>query len=144
MLPKIFCCAFSKKEGKGTANNQDSMPDARILLVANFRKKLGEGNALGENLYKLFQGFGPIRQVRVGSTAETKGSAIVVFDYCESADAAVGALHNYSVGGTLLRVTVFDEARDKKAIERRKRERELDAEYREHLKQTSTSATASV
>jgi pre-mRNA branch site protein p14 len=118
------------------------MPDARILMVANFRKKLGDSAALGENLYKLFQGYGPIRQIRVGSTPETKSSAIVVFDYCESADAAVAALHNYSLGGALLRVTVYDEARDKKAIERRKRERELDSEYREHLKQTSSMAVS--
>eukprot|EP00331_Platyophrya_macrostoma_P025043 CAMPEP_0176449170 /NCGR_PEP_ID=MMETSP0127-20121128/26281_1 /TAXON_ID=938130 /ORGANISM="Platyophrya macrostoma, Strain WH" /LENGTH=82 /DNA_ID=CAMNT_0017836383 /DNA_START=36 /DNA_END=280 /DNA_ORIENTATION=+ len=82
------------------------MPDSRILLVSGFRKRLGEGEVLTSALYKMFGTFGPIRQVRVGSSIETRGKAIVIFEYSDSAEAALLKLNQFNLGGTsVLRIS---------------------------------------
>ena len=106
------------------------MPDVRILLIANLTKK----TATAEELYKLFREFGPIRQVRLGRTPATEGTAIVVFERCDSAEAAQQAMNDLALGKRRLRVSVYDEVKDRKFLERRKRHREMDDQYRAHLK----------
>lgn len=106
------------------------MPDDRILLVTGIPSKAFKG----DYLYKLFGEYGGLQQIRIGSSTLTKGCAIVVYEQCESANAAVAALHEFVIGrDKLLRVSVYDESRDKRALERRKRKREVQAEYKKHI-----------
>ncbi|KAH9588630.1 RNA recognition motif domain [Trypanosoma melophagium] len=106
------------------------MSDERILLVTGIPTKL----CSGEELYKVFGSYGAIQQLRIGSDSCTKGCAIVVYELCESASAALEALNDFKVDkDRFLRVSVYDEVRDRKALERRKRRREMRAEYKRNI-----------
>lgn len=107
------------------------MSDERILLVTGIPSAAFNG----EYLYQLFGEYGGIQQIRLGSDSLTKGCAIVVYELCDSAAAAISALDGFSVSkGRVLRLCVYDEKRDKRGLERRKRKREAHAEYRENIK----------
>jgi pre-mRNA branch site protein p14 len=113
------------------------MPDERILLVTGIPTK----QCTGEYLYSLFGAYGGIQQIRVGSSSITKGCAIIVYEQCEAANNAVGALNEYALSkDRVLRVSVYDEDRDKKALERRKRKREVQAEYKKHIAEVAQAA----
>lgn len=113
------------------------MPDERILLVTGIPTK----QCTGEYLYSLFGAYGGIQQIRVGTSSITKGCAIIVYEQCEAANNAVGALDEYSLSkDRILRVSVYDEDRDKKALERRKRKREVQAEYKKHIAEVAQAA----
>lgn len=104
------------------------MPDERILLIAGLPSKLQH-----EQLYQFFGAFGPIQQIRVGCSSLTKGYCIVVYELCDSARNAMAELNDYLMPkGRRLKVAVYDD-RDKKALERRKRKREVQAEYKKHV-----------
>ncbi|CCW60159.1 unnamed protein product [Phytomonas sp. EM1] len=106
------------------------MVDERILLVTGIPSKAFNG----EYLYKLFSEYGAIQQISIGSSSLTKGCAIVVYEQCESATNAISALNDYAIGkDRILRISVYDEVRDKKALERRKRRRDLHAEYKKSI-----------
>lgn len=106
------------------------MPDERILLVTGIPSK----QCTSEYLYSLFGDYGGIQQIRIGSSSITKGCAIIVYEQCEAANNAVSALNEYTLSkDRVLRVAVYDEDRDKKALERRKRKREVQAEYKKHI-----------
>lgn len=97
----------------------------------------------GEYLYSLFGAYGAIQQIRVGSSSITKGCAIVVYEQCDAASNATAALNEYSLGkDRFLRVSVYDEDRDKKALDRRKRKREVQAEYKKHIAEVAASSAS--
>ncbi len=90
-------------------------------------------------MYELCGEFGAIRQIRLGSEVETRLSAIVVYELCEGAELALKTLHDKQVSKTrFLHVTVYDESREKKMLEKRKRMREREQEYREHIQRTES------
>lgn len=104
------------------------MPDERILLIAGLPSKLQH-----EQLYHIFGAYGPIQQIRVGCSSLTKGYCIVVYELCDSARTAMAELNDYQMSkDRRLKVVVYDD-RDKKALERRKRKREVQAEYTKHV-----------
>lgn len=105
------------------------MSDERILLVAGLPSKTCQNNG---SLYNLFGTYGAIQQIRVGSSPFTKGYCIVVYELCDGARKAMENLNNYQVKDRRLRVSVYDE-RDKKALERRKRKREIQTQYKKHV-----------
>ncbi|KEG12811.1 putative pre-mRNA branch site protein p14 [Trypanosoma grayi] len=112
------------------------MSDERILLVTGIPTKL----CRGEELYKVFGSYGAIQQLRIGSDGTTKGCAIVVYELCEAASAALEALNDFKVEkDRYLRVSVYDEVRDRKALERRKRRREMKEEYKRNIAGTCAS-----
>ncbi|CAJ1036474.1 RNA recognition motif. (a.k.a. RRM, RBD, or RNP domain), putative [Leishmania lindenbergi] len=114
-----------------------AMPDERILLVTGIPSK----QCTSEYLYSLFGAYGGIQQIRIGSSFITKGCAIVVYEQCEAANNAVGALNEYALSkDRILRVSVYEEERDKKALERRKRKREMQAEYKKHIANVAQAA----
>ncbi|KAG5488715.1 hypothetical protein JIQ42_00329 [Leishmania sp. Namibia] len=116
------------------------MPDERILLVTGIPSK----QCTSEYLYSLFGAYGGIQQIRIGSSSITKGCAIVVYEQCEAANNAVGALNEYALSkDRVLRVSVYEEDRDKKALERRKRKREMQAEYKKHIADVAQAAEES-
>lgn len=110
------------------------MSEERILLVTGIPSKAFNG----EYLYKLFGQYGGIQQIRVGSSSLTKGCAIVVYEQCQSAAAAIEGLNEFRImKDRVLRVAVYDESRDKRALERRKRKREAQAEYKKHINEVA-------
>lgn len=69
----------------------------RILFVRNLPLK-----ASADDLYEIFGKHGPIRQIRRGSVAKTRGTAFVVYEDLLSAKKAVESLNGFHVGGRYL------------------------------------------
>ena len=69
--------------------NQRLPPEVnRILYVKNLPYKIKD-----EEMYDLFGRYGAIRQMRRGTTQETKGTAFVIYEDIYEAKAALEALH---------------------------------------------------
>lgn len=64
----------------------------QILFVTNLPYALP-----GEFLYKVFGQYGAIRQVRIGDTPQTKGSAFIVFEEAQDARVAQAKLNGYDL-----------------------------------------------
>ena len=78
-------------------------PDVnRFLSVRNL-----PFNIEGEELYEVFGKFGAIRQIRVGSEKDTKGTAFVVYEDIYDAKAALENLSGYNVLGRYLVVSYY-------------------------------------
>lgn len=63
----------------------------RILYVKNLSFKVTT-----EELFDLFARYGPIRQIRVGDTAQTRGSAFVVYEDLQDARTACEKLSGFN------------------------------------------------
>ena len=91
-----------------------------------------------EELYSIFGRYGALRQVRVGSTGETKGTAFVVYEDIYDAKSACEHLSGFAVGGRYLvlhyylpskaagagPVNLVDEAAEVEALRRKVKENE--------------------
>jgi pre-mRNA branch site protein p14 len=100
---------------------------SRILFVRNLPFK-----ATGEDLYKIFGRYGLIRQVRIGNTKTTKGSAFVVYYDVTDAKSAMDALTGFHVDQRYLVVLYFHPSRKKIATDLEKKRQEVEdlrAEY---------------
>ena len=69
----------------------------RILYVRNLPFKIKN-----DELYDIFGKFGPIRQIRLGNTTATRGSAFVVYEDIRDAKQAHDQLSGFSVAGRYL------------------------------------------
>lgn len=69
----------------------------RVLYVKNLPYKI-----TAEEIFTIFGRFGAIRQVRVGDTPETKGTAFVVYEDILDARQACEHLSGFAVGGRYL------------------------------------------
>ena len=67
-----------------------------------------------EEMYELFGKYGGIRQIRVGDTKETKGTAFVVYEDIYDAATARDKLSGFSVASRYLVVLYYDPSRFKK------------------------------
>lgn len=65
-------------------------------------------------MYDIFGKYGAIRQIRVGNTPETKGSAFVVYEDIYDAKAACEHLSGFNVGGRYLVVLYYQPNRRSK------------------------------
>jgi pre-mRNA branch site protein p14 len=74
----------------------------RFLFVRNLPFKI-----TSEEIFSIFGRYGALRQVRVGTTPETKGTAFVVYEDIYDASAACEHLSGFSVGGRYLVVHYF-------------------------------------
>lgn len=94
----------------------------RILYIRNLPFKIS-----AEELFDIFGKYGPIRQVRKGNTAETRGTAFVVYDDVYDAKAALDGLSGFNVDGRYLVILYYNKrARDKRSVvEAKKEENEL-------------------
>lgn len=100
-----------------------SKPD-RILYVKNLSFKVTT-----EEIFDLFGRYGPIRQIRLGNTKETRGSAFVVYEDIQDARTACEKLSGFNFMDRYL-VTLYHQA-DKaamKATDLASRQAALDAE----------------
>ena len=69
----------------------------RVLYVRNLPYKITSAS-----LYEIFGRYGPIRQVRLGTAPDTKGTAFVVFEDIYDAREAVDHLSGFNVQGRYL------------------------------------------
>ena len=77
----------------------------RLLFVRNLPFKI-----TAEEIFGIFGRYGALRQVRVGTTTETKGTAFIVYEDIYDASAACEHLSGFSVGGRYLVVHYYAQA----------------------------------
>lgn len=80
-----------------TTNSRLSNEVNRILFVRNLPFKIKN-----DELYDIFGKYGPIRQIRLGNTPSTRGSAFVVYDDVYDAKNALEQLSGFNVAGRYL------------------------------------------
>lgn len=99
-------------------------PDVnRAIYVKNLPFKIS-----AEEVFDLFGKYGPIRQIRVGNRADTRGRAYVVYEDIHDAKNAVEHLSGFAVGGRYLVVLYHSQMKkDAKKLDVEKRQAELDA-----------------
>jgi pre-mRNA branch site protein p14 len=85
------------------ARNQRLPPEVnRILFVRNL-----PFNISSEEVYDIFGKYGAIRQVRIGSAKETRGTAYVVYDDIYDAKVACDHLSGFNVANRYLIVLYY-------------------------------------
>ena len=92
----------------------------RILYVRNLPYKI-----TSEEMYDIFGKYGAIRQIRVGNTAETRGTAFVVYEDIFDAKNACDHLSGFNVCNRYLIVLYYQPNKAFKKIEVEKKEEEL-------------------
>lgn len=91
----------------------------RILFVKNLPFKI-----TGEELYDLFGKYGAIRQVRLGTSNENKGTAFVVYEDIFDAKKALDHLSGFNVGNRYIVVLYYNKGKmeEKRSVQQRKAE----------------------
>jgi pre-mRNA branch site protein p14 len=79
-----------------------------------------------EELYDVFGKYGALRQVRVGATAEARGTAFVVYEDIYDAKAACDHLSGFNVGGRYLVVLYYQVTKHLKGADAKRQQAELD------------------
>lgn len=87
------------------------LPFFSILYVRNL-----PFNTSSDELYSLFGKYGAIRQVRIGSTKTTRGSAFIVYEDIYDAKAAADHLSGFNVGGRYLIVLYHNPAKRSRGV----------------------------
>ncbi|XP_071529660.1 splicing factor 3B subunit 6 [Panulirus ornatus] len=93
----------------------------RILYVRNLPYKI-----TGEEMYDIFGKYGAIRQIKVGNTPETRGTAFVVFEDIFDAKNACDHLSGFNVCGRYLVVLYYQSNKAFKKMDAEKKQAELD------------------
>ena len=90
--------------GGGGGGRSNRLPPEvnRILYVKNLPYKI-----TSEEMYEIFGKFGAIRQIRVGSTPETRGTAFVVYEDIFDAKNACEHLSGFNVSNRYLVVLYY-------------------------------------
>ncbi|GJP40898.1 hypothetical protein CLOM_g562 [Closterium sp. NIES-68] len=83
-------------------------------------------NITSEEMYDIFGKYGAIRQIRIGVTKETRGTAFVVYEDIYDAKNAVDHLSGFNVANRYLIVLYYQQSKFTKKIDQRKNEEELD------------------
>ena len=77
-------------------------------------------------MYDIFGKFGAIRQIRLGTEKETKGTAFVVYEDIYSAKNAVDGLSGFNVAGRYLVVLYYNQERAQRKTDLRKKQEEVE------------------
>jgi len=93
----------------------------RILYVRNLPYKI-----TAEEMYDIFGKYGAIRQIRLGNTQETKGTAFVVFEDIFDAKNACDHLSGFNVCNRYLVVLYYQTNRAFKQLNAEKKLEEMD------------------
>jgi pre-mRNA branch site protein p14 len=103
-------------------SNQVRLPPEvnRILYVRNLPYKI-----TSEEMYDIFGKYGAIRQIRVGNTAETRGTAFVVFEDIFDAKNACDHLSGFNVCNRYLVVLYYQPNKAFKRLDADKKEEQL-------------------
>eukprot|EP00245_Coleochaete_scutata_P006618 TRINITY_DN21126_c0_g1_i1.p1 TRINITY_DN21126_c0_g1~~TRINITY_DN21126_c0_g1_i1.p1 ORF type:complete len:121 (-),score=25.83 TRINITY_DN21126_c0_g1_i1:312-674(-) len=92
----------------------------RVLYVRNL-----PFNITSEEMYDIFGKYGAIRQIRLGTTKDTRGTAFVVYEDIYDAKNAVDHLSGFNVANRYLIVLYYQQAKMSKKLDQRKKEEEL-------------------
>ncbi|XP_033232141.1 splicing factor 3B subunit 6 [Belonocnema kinseyi] len=92
----------------------------RILYVRNLPYKIS-----AEEMYDIFGKYGAIRQIRVGNTAETRGTAFVVYEDIFDAKNACDHLSGFNVCNRYLVVLYYQSNKAFKRVDLDKKEEDL-------------------
>ncbi|CAN0905305.1 Splicing factor 3B subunit 6-like protein [Linum grandiflorum] len=76
-------------------------------------------------MYDIFGKFGAIRQIRIGSDKDTKGTALVIYEDIYDAKTAVDHLSGFNIANRYLIVTYYQQAKINKKFDQKKKEDEL-------------------
>jgi len=93
----------------------------RILYIKNLPYKI-----TAEEMYDIFGKYGAIRQIRMGNTAETKGTAFVVYEDIFDAKNACDHLSGFNVCNRYLVVLYYQPNKQYKKTDLQKKADELD------------------
>jgi len=106
------------------ANRSQRLPPEvnRVVYVRNL-----PFNISSEEMYDIFGKYGALRQVRVGDSKETRGTAFVVYEDIYDAKTAVEHLKGFNVANRYLILLYYNPSR----INKKKNMREEEAELRE-------------
>lgn len=99
----------------------------RALYVRNLPFKI-----TAEEMYDIFGKFGAIRQIRLGSAQDTRGTAFVVYEDIYDAKTAVDHLSGFNVCGRYLVVLYYQQTKMQKRLDTERETKEL-AEMRARL-----------
>ncbi|RKP14951.1 hypothetical protein BJ684DRAFT_18688 [Piptocephalis cylindrospora] len=92
----------------------------RILYVRNLPYKI-----TSEEMYDIFGKYGAIRQIRVGTATDTKGTAYVVYEDIYDAKTACDHLQGFNILGRFLVVLYWQPGKVTKKMNLEKKEAEL-------------------
>jgi pre-mRNA branch site protein p14 len=93
----------------------------RILYIRNLPYKI-----TGDEMYDIFGKYGAIRQIRVGNTPETRGTAFVIYEDIFDAKSACDHLSGFNVCGRYLVVLYYQANKAFKRLDDEKKREELD------------------
>lgn len=93
----------------------------RVLYIRNLPYKI-----TAEEMYDIFGKYGAIRQIRVGNTAETRGTAFVVYEDIFDAKNACDHLSGFNVCNRYLVVLYYQSNKAFKRIDVDKKMEDLD------------------
>eukprot|EP01137_Pigoraptor_chileana_P028829 Opistho-2@13217 len=93
----------------------------RVLYVRNLPYKIS-----AEEMYDIFGKYGPIRQIRIGTAADTKGTAFVVYDDIFDAKNACEHLSGFNVLGRYLVVLYYQTTKAFSKVDRSKEKEQLE------------------
>ncbi|KAK9666320.1 hypothetical protein RND81_14G177100 [Saponaria officinalis] len=92
----------------------------RVLYVRNL-----PFNITSEEIYDIFGKYGAIRQIRVGTNKDTRGTAFVVYEDIYDAKTAVDHLSGFNVANRYLIVLYYQPTKMKKKFDHKKKEEEI-------------------
>ncbi|KAL1822681.1 hypothetical protein ACET3Z_009459 [Daucus carota] len=92
----------------------------RALFVRNL-----PFNITSEEMYDIFGKYGAIRQIRLGNSKETRGTAYVVYEDIYDAKTAVDHLSGFNVANRYLIVLYYQQAKMSKKFDHKKKEDEI-------------------
>jgi pre-mRNA branch site protein p14 len=94
----------------------------RIIYVRNL-----PFNITAEEMYDLFGKYGAIRQIRLGTAKDTRGTAYVVYEDIHDAKNAVEHLSGFNVANRYLIVLYYQQSKLGKKMDMSKKEEEIAA-----------------
>ncbi|KAJ1763744.1 Splicing factor 3B subunit 6 [Coemansia sp. RSA 2523] len=97
----------------------------RILLVKNLPFKITP-----DEMYDLFGKYGAIRQIRIGNTQKTRGSAFVVYEDIYDAKEACEHLQGFNVTGRYLVLLYYQTNYRSKKTDLGKEEERVEQQYK--------------
>ncbi|CAL5348885.1 unnamed protein product [Camellia sinensis] len=92
----------------------------RVLYVRNL-----PFNISSEEMYDIFGKYGAIRQIRIGTNKDTRGTAFVVYEDIYDAKTAVDHLSGFNVANRYLIVLYYQQAKMSKKFDQKKKEDEI-------------------
>eukprot|EP00891_Asterochloris_glomerata_P002917 jgi/Astpho2/2917/fgenesh1_pm.00050_%23_57_t len=113
----------------GVRNKNARLPPEvnRAIYVRNLPFNIKE-----DEMYEIFGKYGAIRQIRQGTTKETRGTAYVVYEDIYDAKAAVEHLSGFNVANRYLICLFYGASKRSKKIATEKKEQELRELQRKH------------